>query len=133
MVKTIVIKDLNFPTNKRSKTEVEWICDSLGLIEGRDTENISFKIMYELLDSFSKNEMVATESIASALSLDPPRINHHVRSLMDSGILYREKRKIKLRGGTLTMAIKEIKRDLDKLFERLLEISQHIDDRMNLN
>lgn len=132
MVRTITIKDLNFPTNKRAKTEVEWICDSLGLIEGRDTENISFKIMYELLDNFSKNEMIGTSSVASALSLEPPRVNHHIRSLIDSGILYREKRKVKLRGGSLTMAIKEMKRDSDKLFERLLEISKHIDGKMNL-
>jgi len=132
MVQTIIIKSLDFPSNQKTKNEVEWICDSLGLIEGRDTENISFKVMYELLDNFSKTDMIATESIAKSLSLDSPRINHHIRSLMDSGILYREKRKIKLRGGSLTRAIQEMKRDSDKMFERLLEVSTQIDKKMNL-
>ena len=132
MVKTITIKDLDFPGNKGSKSEIKWICNSLGLIEGRDTEDISFKIMNELLGNFSKNKIIATESIAEELSLEAPRINHHIRSLIDSGILYRDKRKVRLRGGSLTRAIQEMKRDSDKLFDRLLEISGNIDKKMKL-
>lgn len=128
----ITIQNIDFPKNKKIKDEVKWICDSLGLIRGRDTENISFKIMYELLELFSKNNLVSTEDLARELKIENYTVNHHIRSLVESGIIFREKRKIALRGGSLSAAIEEMKRDSDLMFDRLLEVSKKIDKAFEL-
>jgi len=132
MKQKIIIQNIDKPRKNKIKEEVRWICDSLGLVRGRDLEDISFRIMYELLDLFSDEKLVSTESIANSLKIEPPRINHHVRTMMESGIILREKRKIALRGGSLTNAIEEMKRDSDQMFNRLLEVSKKIDEAFNL-
>ncbi len=126
-MKKIIIQDIDKPKVNRVKEEVKWICDSLGLMSGRDLDDISFKIMYELLELFSEDNLISTDEVAKSLKIESPRVNHHVRGLMESGIIFREKRKIALRGGSLSAAIEEMRRDSDMMFSRLLEVSKRID------
>lgn len=132
MEKRIIIRSIDMPKKQEVRDEVKWLCDSLGLVRGRDTENTSFKIMYELLDLFKEDELVPTEKVAKNLEIESPTINHHIRSFMESGIILREKRKIALRGGSLTSAIEEMKRDSDHMFSRMIEISKKIDEAFEL-
>jgi predicted transcriptional regulator len=128
----IIIKDIGMPRRQEVRDEVKWLCDSLGLMRGRDTENTSFKIMYELLDLFKEDSLVSTERVAKQLDIESPTINHHIRSFMETGIVMREKRKIALRGGSLTAAIEEMKRDSEMMFEKMMEVSKKIDDAFDL-
>ena len=128
----ITIKNIDMPRSNMIKDEVKWICDSLGLMNGRDLENISFKVMFELLDLCSGDDLISTAEISKELNIEPYRINHHIRGLIESGIVFREKRKIALRGGSLTSAIEEMKRDSDAMFSRLLEVSKKIDKKFKL-
>ena len=132
MRKRIIIQDIDLPKKRHVKNDVHWICNSLGLISGRDIENTCFKIMREMLGFFSEESLVSTETISKSLKIECPRINHHIRGLMESGIIYREKRKIALRGGSLSSAIEEMKRESNQMFDRLLEISKKIDKRFDL-
>lgn len=132
MKQKITLQNIDKPKNRKSKNEVEWVCTSLGLVKGRDTENISFKIMYELLNLFSNEDLISTNKISKSLKIDPSNVNHHIRKLTESGIILREKRKIKLRGGSLSAAIEEIKRDSETIFNKLLETSKKIDKSFNL-
>jgi len=133
MYQKIIIQEIDKPKNNKIKEDVKWICKSLGLTSGRDTENISFKVMCGLLEMFSETRLVSTEDLAKSLRLEPSRINHHVRCLMGSGIIFREKRKIALRGGSLSSAIEEMKRDSEQMFNRLLEVSREIDKKLKLD
>jgi len=132
MKQKIIIQNIDKPRADKVKDEVKWICDSLGLISGRDIDDTSFKIMYELLELFSEDNLISTEEVAKSLRIEAPRVNHHVRGLMESGIILREKRKIALRGGSLSVAIEEMRRDSDIMFSRLLEVSKKIDEAFEL-
>jgi predicted transcriptional regulator len=123
----ITIQNIDKPKNNKLKEDVKWICNSLGLIKGRDVENVSFRVMYELLELFSKENLISTEKISKILKIESYRINHHIRRLMESGIVFREKRKIALRGGSLSAAIEEVRRDSEIMFSRLKEVSKKID------
>lgn len=133
MKQRIIIQNVDKPRANKVKDEVKWVCDSLGLMSGRDLDDISFKIMYELLDLFSEDNLISTDEVARSLKIESPRVNHHVRSLMESGIILREKRKIALRGGSLSAAIEEMRRDSDMMFARLLEVSKKIDEAFDLD
>ncbi len=128
----IVIKEVDRPRSGRISDELRWLCDSLGLSSGRDIEDMSFKIMHKLLEEFKRDDIVETERIAKALKVDSPRVNHHIRNFMETGVVFREKRKVALRGGSLSAAIKELRRDSEKLFDKLLETARKIDRKMRL-
>ncbi|MBD3252914.1 ArsR family transcriptional regulator [Candidatus Pacearchaeota archaeon] len=127
----ITIREINKPRHHRERIsdELKWICESLGLMAGRDVEDTSFRIMKELLNEFRTKTIVPTECLVRSLKMEAPRINHHIRNLMETGILSRKKRKITLKGGSLSAAIEEMKRESDRMFERILEVSKKIDDR----
>ena|SRR5690606_31164827 len=130
MKQKIIIQDIDLPKADKIKDDVKWICESLGFMSGRDTEYTSFKIMFKLLQEFRNDEIIATETIARSLRLEPPTVNHHLRNLLETGVIVREKRKVVLRGGSLSSAIEEMRRDSDRLFERVLEIAKKIDEEM---
>lgn len=127
MRKRISIRDVERPRKENGNHSLKWICDSLSLVSGRDIEDSSFKIMSELLNKFSEEDKVSTENLSESLEMDSPRINHHLRRLVESGVLTREKRKIALRGRSLTDSIKEMKRDSEKMFDKILDVSRKID------
>ena len=123
----IIINDLEIPRKRKVTDEIKWICNSLGFSSGRDIEDTSFKIMNELLLHFKKSEIVSSEELSKSLKLDTPCINHHLRNFVNSGVIIREKRKVALRGRSLTSAIEEIQKDCDRMFEKIIAISKEID------
>lgn len=127
----IIINEVDLPRRKRVKEEVRWICNSLGFSSGRDIEDTSFKIIDELLNQFKRNEIVSSEDISKSLKIETPCINHHLRNFINSGFILREKRKVILRGGSLTSAIEEIQKDCDRMFEKILKVSREIDKEFN--
>jgi len=131
-VKKIIIQNVDKPKANKVKEEVKWVCDSLGLVSGRDLDNISFKIIYGLLGLFSEDSLISTDEIAKSLKIESPRVNHHVRGLTESGIIFREKRKIALRGGSLSAAIEEMRRDSNMMFSKLIYVSKKIDETFKL-
>ena len=133
MRQRIIIMDINKPRVDKPKEEIKWICESLGFRSGRDIEDTSFKILNEMLGQFKKHDNIATEEIAKSLRIESPTVNHHIRNLMESGFVLREKRKVVLRGGSLSHAIEEMKRDSDKMFERIMEVARKIDDEFGLD
>ena len=133
MRQRIIIMDVNKPREEKVKNDIKWICESLGFTSGRDTEDTSFKILREMLEQFKKNEVVATEEIAKSLRIESPTVNHHIRNLMETGFVFREKRKVALRGGSMSAAIDEMRRDSDKMFEKIMEVAKKIDEEFGLD
>ena len=133
MRQRIIIRDLDKPRVEKVEDDIKWICESLGFTSGRDIEDTSFKILNEMLEQFKRNDIVATEEIAKSLRIEAPTVNHHIRNLMETGFVFREKRKIALRGGSISAAIDEMRRDSDKMFERIMEVARKIDEEFDLD
>jgi predicted transcriptional regulator len=128
MVRRIIIRKIEMPKTGEVEEDLRWMFESLGLKSGRDTEETSFKVLCELLEQLSEDRLIATENLAKSLNMEPPRINHHIRNLMDTGMFQREKRKIALSGGSLTAAIDEMRRESDAMFDRISEVAKRIDE-----
>ncbi len=133
MHQQIILRDLDKPRRKNLESDLFWICDSFGLRAGRDLEQLSSRIVMQLLKRFAESERaVSTEILADDLTISPARVNHHLRNLMETGFLYREKRLIFLRGGSMKNAVNELRNDASKIFDELEEIAQEIDLQMGL-
>ena len=133
MAQQILLIKLEKPREKKLDQDIHWLCNSFGLSSGRDTENLATKIVMDLLEQMSgSEEKVSSEKIAESLDVNPSRVNHHVRNLINSGLLYRERRRLCLRGGSLKAAVQEMRKDSERIFNELEEIAEEIDRQMGL-
>jgi predicted transcriptional regulator len=132
MVQQIILRYLEKPHVKSLEDDLLWLCDSFGFSSGRDTENTATRIVFCLLDKLSNDEIVSSEALAEDLEMKKSRVNHHLRNLNDSGLVYRKKRLIYLRGGSLKAAVKEMRKDFERIFDELEIAAQEIDSRIGI-
>lgn len=132
MYQKITLVNLDKPKEENVKRDINWFCNSFGLCCGRDTENMSEKIISYILSQVAKNKNITSESIADNLNSKIHTINHHIRSLIDSGLIYREKRQIYLRQGSVKAAVEEMRRDANRMFDNLSLIGEEIDNSLGL-
>jgi predicted transcriptional regulator len=132
MSQQIVLINLEKPREKDPEKDLHWLCDSFGLSSGRDLENTANQIVMTLIDQIAENERVSSEMIADILGINSSRVNHHVRNLIKSGLVYRKKRLLFLRGGSLKAAVHEMRKDSDRIFDELEAIASEIDRQKGL-
>jgi predicted transcriptional regulator len=132
MVQEIIIRNIEKPRIKSLEEDLFWFCDSFGFSAGRDTENTATRIIFSLLDKLSNDETVSSEDLAGDLEIKISRVNHHLRNLNNSGLLYRKKRLIYLRGGSLKAAVREMRKDSERILDELENIAEEIDSIMGL-
>jgi predicted transcriptional regulator len=132
MVPQIILRYLEKPHVKNLEEDLLWLCDSFGFSSGRDTENTATRIVFSLLEKLSNDEITSSEALAEDLEVKISRINHHLRNLNDSGLLYRKKRLVYLRGGSLKAAVKEMRKDSERIFDELESIAEEIDVRIGI-
>jgi len=132
MGQQIILRHLEKPHIKSLEEDLLWLCNSFGFSSGRDTENTSTRIIFSLLDKLSSDEITSSEALAEDLEIKISRVNHHLRNLNDSGLLYRKKRLIYLRGGSLKAAVKEMRKDSERIFDELESIAEEIDSRIGI-
>jgi predicted transcriptional regulator len=133
MPQQIILINLEKPREKRLEEDIRWFCNSFGLSSGRDTENLATQIVHDLLQQLAENQdRISSDIIAKSIEVNQSRVNHHIRNLINSGLIYREKRGLYLRGGSLKAAVQEMRKDSERMFQELEEIAEEIDEQMGL-
>jgi predicted transcriptional regulator len=128
----IELRSVEKPRDKELDEDIQWVCDSFGLVTGRDTNQTSAKIVSCLIDNFAEDVGIATELVARDLMMSSALVNHHVRNLMDSGLVYRERKLIFLRGGSLRAAVEEMRKDANRMFDEISVVADEIDSAVGL-
>jgi len=132
MYQQIILRKLEKPKAADTITDIDWICKSLGFGCGRDTERISAKIIKNLLEDVSQDGHSSAEELANELNIACQRVNYHLRALTEAGFLYRQRRLIFLRDGSVKAAIEEMRRDANRIFDRMAEIADEVDASLGL-
>ena len=127
MVQQIIIRNIEKPRIKSLEEDLIWFCDSFGFSSGRDTENTANRIIFSLLEKLSNDRESSSEDLAEDLDMKISRINNHLRNLNESGLLYRKKRLIYLRGGSLKAAVREMRKDSERILDELESVAEEID------
>jgi predicted transcriptional regulator len=127
MVQEIILRNIEKPRIKSLEEDLLWFCDSFGFSSGRDIENTATRIIYSLLAKLSDDSEISSEALAGDLDIKVSRVNHHLRNLNDSGLLYRKKRLIYLRGGSLKAAVREMRKDSERILDELENAAEEID------
>lgn len=134
MTKThqIILVNIDKPKDENLEEDIAWLCNSFGLSTGRDTEKMATRIMMDMLKMLSVEHRITSESLADNLEVRLSRVNHHLRNLIESGIIYRKKRLIYLRGGSLKAAVQEMRKDSERIFDDLEIMADEIDKKMGI-
>lgn len=127
MVQQIILKRLEKPHIQNLEGDLLWFCDSFGFSSGRDTEKTATKIIFSLLENLSQEQDISSEVLADELDINTSRVNHHLRNLNESGLVYRKKRRIYLRGGSLKAAVREMRMDSERILDELELMAEEID------
>ena len=128
----ITIKKVQKPQEKNIKKDIDWICDSFALSSGRDIGQMTKKVISSIIKNFSRHAKVSSEKIADELDINQSMVNHHLRNLSNSGMIYRERKSIMLNGGSLKAAVNEMRKDTNRLFDDIEEIAEEIDKDLGL-
>ncbi len=132
MLQQIVVRNIEKPREKRLRNDIRWVCNSFGFVAGRDVECVSEKIVEDLLYHYPRKGPILSEGLANDLDISLARVNHHLRNLMESGFLYRQKRHIVLRGGSLKSAVEEIRKDVNRILDDLTSVAEDVDKRLGM-
>ena len=127
MIRQIVIRQVDRPMAPGEDEEIHWFFHSFGIGEGRDTDRVATQVIVALLEHQPAGEGVPVERIASDLDITPSRVNHHIRNLIDAGILYRHRKLIYIRGSTLRAMVQELRKDALRMFDDLEDVADGID------
>ena len=132
MPQQIILRNLQRPKNIAIVDDIEWLGNCFGFSAGRDTERVTAQILQNVLQEVANQGSTSTENIADELDISVQRVNYHLRTLIDAGFLFREKRLIFVRQGSVKSAIEEMKRDANRIFDNLVRIGEEIDESLGL-
>ncbi len=128
----IIIRQLEKPREKDAHGDVDWMCNSFGLSSGRDISATAPRIFYDLLERVAREMRVPSEAIAGDLRLSPAIVNYHIRNFASSGLVFRERKLICLRGGSVRNAVEELRKDANRMFDDIGMIADGIDAMLGL-
>jgi len=132
MAQQIILRELQKPREINLHDDIDWLGESFGFSAGRDTDKITAKILQNLLEDIGKEGSTSTEQLSNNLDIEIQRVNYHLRTLVDSGFICREKRLIVLRQGSVKAAVDEMRKDASRMFDNLSVIAEEIDKSLGL-
>jgi len=127
MQQRLILQNLPRPHTRDLIEDTYWLCDTLGLSSGRDLDNLSTQIILKILQHSSDYSGISSDELGALLEISQGRVNHHLRNLSRSGMVYRDRRLIHLRGRSLRDSIREIRRDANRIFDELESVADEID------
>jgi len=132
MAQVIVLRSGDRPIPSSGEERVIWFCQCLGIGEGRDIDRVASRIIIALLSSRASGEGIPVEEIAHELDVSPSRVNHHIRKLVQAGIVFRQKRRIYIRGRSLKTLVQEIRKDALRILDDLEVAAGEIDQEYGI-
>ena len=133
MIQQIVLRQIDRPVRIIDSNDLDWFCSRFGIDNGRDLDNIATRVILSLLERLPENEGVPVEEIATDLEISSPRVNYHIRNLVETGLVYRHKQRIYIRGSSLRSMVREIRKDTIRILDDLEEVAGELDEAFGIN
>jgi len=123
----IVVRDLDAPFDDSPVEYIEWVCESLGIVSGRDVNRTAITIFRVIVEKSDYGNGISSTDIAEELSMSRGAVINQLNKLIEFGLIRKKGRNYTLRGGNLTRTMMEIRGDFDRLFERLEKAANYMD------
>jgi predicted transcriptional regulator len=110
--------------------KIQWLSHSLGLFSLRDKEKSCYRIFVELLKASRKQKLLSSDELAYHLNLTRGTVVHHLKRLMDSGLVVHKEGKYALRDSDLSSLVKSIRKDVCEIMDDVSKVAGEIDKRL---
>lgn len=124
----IVVRDLDAPFEDSPVEYMEWVCESLGIVTGRDVNKTAITVFRVIVEKSDYQHGISSTELADELSMSRGAVINQLNKLIECGLIRRSGRNYTLRGGNLTRTMMEIRGDFDRLFERLEKAATYMDN-----
>ncbi len=129
-MKQITIRSLRQPIEGNIDKDIEWFCDSLGLLGERDKDKTGLKIFKSIL--MAKNKGISTTDLSEKVNLSRTAVVHHTKAMISSGLIIKEGGMFELRMRSLQKIVDEIELDVERVLKSIREIAEDIDRNIML-
>ena len=124
----IVVRDLDAPFDDSPIEYIEWVCESLGIVTGRDVNKTAITLFRVIVEKSDYRYGISSTDLAEELSMSRGAVINQLNKLIECGLIRKSGRNYTLRGGNLTRTMREIRGDFDRLFERLEKAATYMDN-----
>ncbi|HIE14343.1 TPA: ArsR family transcriptional regulator [Candidatus Bathyarchaeota archaeon] len=127
------ILDVRMPPTVDYQQDIEWICRSFGFLEPRDKKKTAARIFRLLLEAAKEDKGYTSNELAKKIGLTRGTVVHHLNLMIKRGLVIYHENQYKLRGRSLRSTIREIERDIGRVFENLDKVAATIDETLGLH
>mgnify|MGYP005631848785 CR=1 FL=1 len=120
------------PTKETLEKDIEWFCESLGLLGERDKQKTGLKVFKAVLNEVNRDNEISAEDIANKIKMSRTAVMYHLNMMLEAGMLRRDGCMFELRTINLQKLVDEIERDIERTFHLIREIAEDIDKSMKL-
>jgi len=118
------------PAESDIEKEIEWFCSSLGFCEPIDKDKTAAAIFRSLLEGAHNGEALRSDDISERVGKSRGATVNHLNKLMSAGLVIRRGTRYELREQNLHNTICEMRRDMERMFQDMEEVSRQIDEHI---
>ncbi|HDN82037.1 MAG: replication/maintenance protein RepL [Methanomicrobia archaeon] len=128
----VTIKDEEPPFERDVDKYIKFLCDVLGLSTGRDTDNTTCKVFKKIVVHSSRRGVTTTKDICEEINMSRGSVVNQINKMIEAGMLRKEGNYYVLRRKNLIRTIWEIREDILRMFEKIEEIAEELDEEIGL-
>ena len=128
----IIIRYKKPPIKSSLEKDLEWFCNSLGLVSKRDKNKTSLKLFKLLLNASKKNNYLTIDKMAKLMNLTRTSIVHHLRYMESAGIVTETQYGYEMKVRNLEGLIEDVQFDIEKNLKKIRKIAEELDKKLRL-
>ena len=132
MIQQLTVRYLEKPFEKTVDSEINWVCESFGFYEKIDKKKTSAAIFKIIIMKAKDEEGVTTKELGEHLGISRVSALNHVKKLMTAGLVEQDGMEYHLRSGNLQRTLREMRRDIIRIFNDIDLAARDIDAGVGL-
>ncbi len=128
----IVIRRIEPPFERNTEREMEWLCQSLGIVPV-NKDKATMDIFKLIVKSTEEGKGISSTDIAEKVSLSRGAVINHLNNLQLAGLVVKEGRNYFARSRSMTRTVQEVEEDIKRIFARMEETAREIDRAFGMN
>ena len=120
------------PREDSESGDFEWLCSSMGFCEPIDRDKTATNIIRLLIKNSKKCSGLRSDDIAENVGKSRGATVNHLNKLIGSGLIVKRKNTYLLREDSLENTIREVRRDIERMFEDLESVAKKIDESFGI-
>lgn len=122
----IVIRRIEPPFERNTEREMEWLCQSLGIVPV-NKDKATMDIFKHIVKATEQGKGISSTDIAEKVSLSRGAVINHLNNLQLAGLVVKQGRNYFARSRSMTRTVQEVEEDIKRIFARMEETAREID------